>query len=350
MFRPLLIATSVFMMAAPTVHGAQIAISDAQASRLGIVTAKATVSDRQTLATLPGRVTLPQDGAHLVAAAYAGTVRRYIALEGAAVLKGTPILSVESPDYLAAKAALAEQKALYGKAQAAAKRARLLADEGIGALALAEAAEAEAHAIKAMVTSLQDRLARVQPDPETPGAYLLTAPLEGTLGSLPFAPGMQIAASDIAATLTTGSAFWVEANLPASLIGNMAPGQQVEVEPGGGTATVLSVGRTIDPESRAATLRARLDDATRLAPGMLVRITIYAAPAGNSVNVPRAALIRLDGQDNVFVLRDGGFEPVPVTILARGAEAVSVTGPIAEGDQLAVGGLTELKALALAGE
>ena len=49
----------------------------------------------------------------------------------------------------------------------------------------------------------------------------------------------------------------------------------------------------------------------------------------------------------VFAARPGGFEPVPVRILARGARDATVQGSISPRDTIAVSGVTELKAAGL---
>ena len=55
-------------------------------------------------------------------------------------------------------------------------------------------------------------------------------------------------------------------------------------------------------------------------------------------------MIALKQGPAVFVARSGGFEAVPVQLLSRGPQDATVRGRLGPNDQVAVAGVTELKA------
>lgn len=99
--------------------------------------------------------------------------------------------------------------------------------------------------------------------------------------------------------------LWVEARLPANLIGKVMVGAPVEVE--GQQGRVIAAGSAIDPRTRSAILRAELPRGSSLVPGRATSITVMGrAPAGG-VTIPRPSLVRLDGRDTVFVKTLDGY-------------------------------------------
>ena len=111
--------------------------------------------------------------------------------------------------------------------------------------------------------------------------------------------------------------------------------------------SVVAVGSSIDPRTRSAMVRVRLDGAPTLVPGQILRLSIAATADRGSFNVPRAAVTELKGKTVVFVASRGGFDPVPVRVLARGAELTTVAGPLKAENHVAIVGVTELKAMGL---
>jgi hypothetical protein len=139
--------------------------------------------------------------------------------------------------------------------------------------------------------------------------------------------------------------LWVEAALPSSAIGKVAAGDSVVVEGMPGvTGTVTAAGTSIDPQKRAATVRARLNASTAMVSGQTVRLSIQRKAQAGGFQLPRAALVELKSGPVAFVARPGGFEPVPVRVLARGPQDVTVQGQIGPRDAVAISGVSELKA------
>jgi cobalt-zinc-cadmium efflux system membrane fusion protein len=156
--------------------------------------------------------------------------------------------------------------------------------------------------------------------------------------------GEALAAMQPVVTIDTSDEMWVEAALPAAQIGQVHAGDGVTVDGARASGVVTAAGTSIDPRTRSAMLRARLANAAGMVSGQTVRLTVAARAERGSFAVPRNAVVELRNGMAVFVRRGGGFEAVPVRVLARGAQTATVAGPLAPGEHVAVTGVSELKA------
>jgi cobalt-zinc-cadmium efflux system membrane fusion protein len=318
-------------------------VTPQQVQRLGIRTAPVQPAAHQAGVSVLGRVTPAPDARVPVSAPFAGTVRSLVGLEGTLVRKGAVLAVIVSADMHAAQAKLRGQAAHARSAKAAADRARALVAEGIAPASRAEEAEADAAAASAELAALQSATARASG--AAGGEYRLLAPVDGRVAAISVSAGDQVTAMQPVLVMDTGDGVWVEAALPASMIGRVAAGDGVKVEGGPATGVVAAAGTSIDPKTRSATVRARLTDPAGLVTGQTVRMSIFRKAQGGSFNIPRNAVVQLASGMAVFVARAGGFEVVPVQVLARGAQEATVTGRLRAGDRVAQSGVSELKVL-----
>src|SRR5687768_254926 len=128
-------------------------------------------------------------------------------------------------------------------------------------------------------------------------------------------------------------------------------GQQVAVFAGDSTpvdAAIVAVDARVDPETRNATVRARLAHGELMAPGASVRVRIPTGPAQAAVFVPVSALRKGPGGDQVFVLVNDstGATRAALRSVVAGevvADEVIVAGGIREGEQVATSGSFKLR-------
>jgi cobalt-zinc-cadmium efflux system membrane fusion protein len=323
-----------------------IQVTPEQIERLGIQTGVVEAAKEQTITSVLGRVTPALNARMLVTAPYAGTVVRVDGLEGQHVKAGEALASIASRSYLEARSEMAQQKAEYDAAKAAADRTRQLVKEGIAAEARAEEAEAKATQLDAAVKGNREALSRVSGVTGKPGEYRIVAPSDGTIASVQIAPGQMVEEMSPVAGLDTSKQLWIEVRLPASYVGRVKEGNEIEIESSGVRGNVVAVGNSIDTHLRSAMLRATIPADSGLVVGETVRISILEPAAADALNLPRNAVVQLGDGSAVFVAKENSFEPVPVTVLAQGANETTVRGAIAPGTKIAVSGLTELKVLA----
>jgi multidrug efflux pump subunit AcrA (membrane-fusion protein) len=106
------------------------------------------------------------------------------------------------------------------------------------------------------------------------------------------------------------------------------------------------VGATVDPETRTADVRIAVHSADRaLRPGQFVHAFVSSAHrARRALSVPAAAVVTVEGASSVFVpAGEGEFELRAVEVGETHGERVEITGGLAEGDPVVVGGVFALK-------
>lgn len=342
--RTAFLVAAVVALALPS--GAKpLVVTSQQVQRLGIQTAPAVPAKVKTMVSVLGHVVPAPSSRVPVSAPFAGTVKTLLRLEGVRVKKGDALVTIVSTDMRDFQAKYESALAHDRTARAAAARARVLVKEGIAPASRAEEADTAAAAATAELGALQSTMGRATRSGD--GEYSLVAPADGRIAGISVSAGEQVVAMQPVVALDTGSELWVEASLPASQIGQVAAGDRATVEGSSVAGEVVAAGSSIDPKTRSAVVRVRLDGAVRLVPGQTLRLSIAAGADRGSFNVPRSAIIELNGADVVFVTAQGGFEPVPVRVLARGPELTTVNGPLKAGDRVAVTGVTELKAMGL---
>lgn len=325
-----------------------LSVSPQQMQRLDIRTAPVARAASQPVVSVLGHVTPAPDARVPVAAPFAGTVKSLVRLEGESVKAGDALAVIVSADMHAALAKLKGQEAHARSTRAAAQRAKALVAEGIAPASRAEEANAEAATAAAELNALRSATARASG--ASGGEYRLLAPAAGKVASITMAVGESVTAMQPVAAIQTGDAVWVEGSLPAVMIGQVAPGDAVRVEGSDAMGQVMAAGSSMDPKTRSAMVRARLQQPGRLVSGQTVRLAITRKAESGSFTVPRAAVVTLGKSDAVFVARSGGFESVPVRLLARGPGSATIAGVLRAGDRVAVRGVSELKALAGQGQ
>lgn len=335
--------TTTLLLSCAAAQAAVIPVSPQQMQRLGIRTETVRAATSQPAISVLGRVTPAPDSRIPVSAPFAGSVQSLIRLEGEIVKKGDPLAVIASSDAAAALGRLQGQEAQYRSAKAAADRARALVQEGIAPQSRAEEAIAAEQSAAAELAASRSAMARASRAAD--GGYRLTAPQGGRIASVEAHVGDQLAAMQPLMTIDTRTELWIEGALPAAAVGQVAPGDQVLVDGMPGiSGRVMAAGGSIDPRTRAATLRARMTAPGTLVGGQTVRLTVLRNAAPGSLSVPRAALVELAKGSAVFVLRNGGFEAVPVRVIARGPTDATINGGLSAGDRIAISGLSELKA------
>jgi HlyD family secretion protein len=85
-------------------------------------------------------------------------------------------------------------------------------------------------------------------------------------------------------------------------------------------------------------------DAPPPRPGMSAVVHLEVREAADAVTVPAAAVFSADGQDAVWVVRDGRAERVEVTVGVQGQDVVQIVSGVAAGDSVVVRGTDQVSA------
>jgi len=321
---------------------AEIAVSPAQIDRLEIKLEEVRPATEEAIALLPATIIPPMNSRIAVPAPFAGTVVSVEVLPGQAVEQGRTLMTIASRELVETLSRLHQAEANLGAAAAVAERYRTLADKNIASPTRATETEAQRAGLEAVVEEHRRlvSLGNIKANPD--GSYALVAQRAGRIVEANVAPGASIEAMAPAVVLDTSDELWVEAQLPASLIGKVRPGDTIRLD-NGTKGKVLSVGHTLDPKTRSATLTGTLPASTGLVPGQMVTLSIHREAAVSGVDVPAQAVVWLGATPSVFVRTEAGFTVLPVTLKGKTLHAATIEGAIVVGQKVAVSGLAQLE-------
>lgn len=342
---PALLVAALLLPMLPEVQ-AEIAVSAEQQAALGIEVREVKAVREAPLATLPAAATFPGDSTQAVVVPLAGTVVRTLVQDGERVSRGRPLIQLRSRDFLEVEALLGSAEARMRSLGAQVERDRQLVREGITSARRVEESEAALRAAQAEGSSWAALLRNVRRVPDAPGDYRLLAPADGVAAEAGLSTGDRVEAEAVAYYISGADNVWVEGQLPERLIDQVMPGYRVEAGDPPAAGKVLSVGRTLDPHTRSALLRAELAGGTGLRPGQATELVVFAPVPAGTVVVPVSALTRIGGEECVFRQSGAGFERVAVSSGLRTAQGVAVRGEGLDGSRVVVTGVSALKVLA----
>lgn len=267
---------------------------------------------------------------------------------GERVERGQPLLTLDSPDLLAAYADYDRAKVLRDLAVKNRDRLRGIGVGGGVALKDIQQAEADLITAGAEFQRAEARLRQIGVDPEAPDKsriIAIAAPIAGSVLDLSVAPGAYW--NDTTAPLMTIadlSTIFVTANLPEKDTTRVVEGQPVDVAlpayPGEvfkGRVTFVS--DVLDAETRRTKVRIAFANADRrLKPGMFATVTFFAPKEAAAV-VPVGALVLRDDASQVFVeVAPWTFEPRPVELRFQQGDQAVIQAGLRAGERAVVRG------------
>lgn len=225
-----------------------------------------------------------------------GTVREVRLVPGQVVDAGTVLVALGTSVEAAELAALEARADL---ARTTLARYERMADRQAASAIEVDQARAE-HAIATA------EMARVRAVIER---KTIRAPFRARVGIADVHPGQFLDAGTHLTTLQgVADAVDVDFSVAQAVASSLAVGSHVSVEAGSAgieavAARITAIDARVDPTTRNATVRARVDRAAAgLSPGSSVRVSVPAGPARTVVTVPASALRRGPAGDHVFVL------------------------------------------------
>lgn len=176
----------------------------------------------------------------------------------------------------------------------------------------------------------------------------IEAVFDGYVGSTDVDPGDRVNTNSLITTLDDRSTLFVSFDIPEAFIGELAVGDQVQLETWNGKAPVVAgeivdIGSRIDPQNRTFVARARVfneDDSLR--PGMSFRARIDVQGELFAVISEIGVHWGADGA-YVWSVVDGGAAKVPVRVVQRREGRVLVEGELKDGDVIVVEGTQRMR-------
>jgi len=310
-----------------------------------------------------GTIDTPPGGSAEVGAPIAG---RLVPLEsglprpGDSVKKGQTLALLQPvpaapEDAARASLAVAEAEARAAAAATALERAeRLLKDEAI-ALREVEDARREA-ALAAEAVRAARRVEGVFTGASAGrggGAWRLVAPIAGTVVSVSATPGAAASPGQALFRIVDTRELWIRARVPEQdaprvradrdaryRVSGVERWATIDVTPPDATASVVSVGRVVDPRSRSVDVIFALgSDDPNLRVGGLVDVSLPAGAEFTGVVVPESALLDQDGRELLYVQVDGEHFVERVVRTGPGdGERIAIVSGVESGERIVTRG------------
>lgn len=321
---------------------AEIAVSQEQIDGLEIKLDEVRPATDEAVALLPGTVIPPMNSRIAVPAPFSGTVVGVEVLPGETVETGRALMTIASRELLETLSQLRQAEANLDAAKAVADRYRGLADKNIASPTRAAETEAQRDALRAVVEEHRRLVSLGNIKANADGSYTLVAQKAGRVVEANVGPGDTINAMDPAVIIDTSDELWVEAQLPASLIGKVRPGDGIRLGDST-TGKVLSVGHTLDPKTRSAKLIGSIPASSKYVTGQMVTLSIHREAAAGGFDVPAQSVVWVAGTPSVFVRTEAGFAVLPVALKGKTLHGATIEGNLAAGQKVAVSGLAQLE-------
>ncbi|SOZ38427.1 efflux RND transporter periplasmic adaptor subunit [Cupriavidus neocaledonicus] len=303
---------------------------------------------------LSARVAYDEDVTARLGVGFSGRIVAIKAAPGDMVKAGQVLAEIDSSDFGSAYADLNKARADEQRKRLVLERAKALGPgEGIAAKDL-EAAQADYTEARAETARAEQRLKNLNPHGfAVRGQRVsLASPINGVVTERTATPALEVG-SGLSAPLfvvTDTKRLWLMIDIPEKLLGRMKVGGEVTVETDAFPderfrAKIVQLGQLMDPNTRRATARARLDNASgKLLPEMFVRASVLE-DSGAGVRVPNTAIVNRGVHAFVFVqTAPGEFLRRQVKLLTRGSDSSYVGEGLQGGERVVVKGALLLDA------
>ncbi|MBP8114544.1 MAG: efflux RND transporter periplasmic adaptor subunit [Chitinophagaceae bacterium] len=278
-----------------------------------------TIEEKQLTAALKtnGVLKVPNQNKASINSIYSGVIKSLLVQPGNIVRKGQTIATIANPEFIQAQSQYLGVNAKIAFAELEVKRQKELNEGNAGALKNLQSAETELRSLRTLKSTLaqQIQLMGINPARLSNGKLIsvlaVTSPISGVVSNVTVKMGSYVDVTTSVAEIVDNSQlhldlFVYEKDLP-KLKNNQTIHFTITNNPGREyDAQIFSLGSSFEGESKAVTVHAMVKgDKTGLIDGMNVTAVVSldqtTVPA-----VPNEAIVRVDGQDYIFVLIETG--------------------------------------------
>ena len=358
--RRALLALSLLLATAQLTAAELVPLSPEQQRAFAIETAPPAPAEATLTRRYPGQVAVPNAQLRVVSAPQGGVIEALLVAEGERVEAGAVLARLSSPELLETQGAYLEAATRLELADTELERDRKLNEEGIIAERRLIETRARHRELNTLADQYRQRLELVGLSADAidelgrthrmSSTLPVRTPIGGVVLEQMASTGQSVAAAAPLYRVAELSPLWVEIHVPVDALGGIGVGGRVLLPDLGIEGQVVTVGRMVHGEDQGVLVRAEVRDQTeRLRPGQFVQVQLAGATdIGASWRVPAGALMRNAGQAYVFVAREGGFEAVPVKVLAEEDQGAVIGAVFDAGIRIATTGVAALKAAWLA--
>ena len=330
-------------------------VSEQEQNLLGIDVQAVTAVNQGGAGEITLRVAFAPDGEWAIKTPLAGVLQRVFVQQGDNVKTGDPLVVVRSADMVALQRDFLKARAEVNLQASVFKRDKKLSDAGsISDRRWQETrfnhdtAQAEYAGLRGqlMLAGLSENdLKQLADKMEIGPDIVLRSPADAVVLARPAMLGDQLNGSELLVRLGETRKLVLEGNLSKSAAAHLVVGGQIALQDNGARAELVFVSGVIDPQTQTVHVRAQPGDASMLQPGQLTRWNVLSGSL--LLTVPSRAVVRLEGQDVVYLSVPAGFEVRKVQVKSTGSGSWIVLDGLETGDRIAVAGTAVLKGMSM---
>ena len=309
------------------------------------------------------RLTLPSDGAAIVAAPRNGRVSAVggrFPLVGEVVRAGAKLFALSSApqdeaDSATLDLAVEQAEIRIQSAQREVDRLRPLVQQEVVAQRRLDEAAAELSAAQADLRSARRRQTSLEQSQQVEGrsdGLRVPSPIAGTIAELHVAPGAWVTQGQPLARIVDRDRLWLDIGVPEAYVGRLrdVSGAWFRLDNYDGVfevprAALVSIGAEVDPATRTLLVRFRIDNVRgELFAGMTTQAHLIADAPRITAAVPMDAVVDDGGTDVVYVQTGGeSFERRPIRLGIRDGLYVEALDGLVPGEWVVARGAYSVK-------
>ena len=316
--------------------GSQVMLTPAEARRIGVTYATATVGTLAKEVRTVGQVTFDETRVRTIALKIDGFVERLIVnATGQAVAAGQPLLTIYSPMLVTAQEEMLLAKRLQSDVSAASGDTRRGADDLLSS----------ARRRLAYWDIPADEISEIERSGQVHKTLTLRAPFGGYVLEKNVLAGQKIMAGEALYKVADLSTLWVEGEVFEQDLSTVHVDESVQADfaalPGEHrTGRISYIYPTLNPETRTVRVRVVLSNPNlTLKPGMYATLRIAGRARANVLTVPRSAVLSTGERSIVFVREaNGQLTPREVALGTTSADRIEVLRGLTKGETVVASG------------
>ncbi|HET9455209.1 MAG TPA: efflux RND transporter periplasmic adaptor subunit [Gemmatimonadaceae bacterium] len=307
-----------------------VMLSEADARRIGVTYAVASVTPLEREIRTVGQVTFDETRVTSISPKIDGWIERlYVNFEGQPIAAGTPLFAIYSPMLVTAQEELLLAKRLVSE----------VAGGDAAARAGAESLLSSARRRLAYWDVPAADIARIEASGEVQRTMTLRSPVNGFVVEKRVLQGQRIMAGEALYRIANLATVWVEGEVFERDLAAVRLGQMVAVEldalPARGLrGRITYIYPTLNSETRTSRVRVELTNpGFQLKPGMYATLRWPGRGSVAALTVPRSAVVSTGERHLVFAKRgDGMLEPRQVEVGTSSTDRIEILRGLAAGD------------------
>jgi Cu(I)/Ag(I) efflux system membrane fusion protein len=281
---------------------------------------------------VPGRLAFNAEKSKVLAVRAPGRVERIYAFDGAQVDMGSPIVELNSPEFLSAQ----QEYLLSSKTAKVLESSKTMSDL-LGDARITQ--EAAANRMRNLGASDGD-IKNIEKSGKTTSNLVMHSPIKGVVVKRSVEPGSAVSSGDVIATLADPKHLWFLGNVFEQDFRLIQQGQKMvlrlEAYPDKEFVAYANyIAPTVDPQTRALLIRADVENIDDLLRPDMYASGLLTTGIADAVVVPQSAIVRI--RENRYAIIKVGpetFRRVPVKGYDLNSKSFAITEGVEQGWQV----------------